>query len=734
MTKTEDGARAATMLGKTVEITKLVKELTDSVENAMLYRGQMLRDYDTASALWPGQTDDGRQWDEFKGKGQAAPWDGAADTRQFLVDGLIGENVRICLAAWRAASLQASALRPVEGSGSAQTVTRLLRWMFDNHCKAMAERQLKIAARWQEQYGYAVMGVWWEERPRLTWKTLVLADMVESAKASAEQGDESNLAVMETLMDPVQDEQAEALLRGLSPILKPAGARKALRELRTKGETQIPDVEVFSSLPRWRALRPWVDVFFPAQMETVEETRWIARRQWLTEAQLRECALANGWDEKWLEDVCENARGKTFDDNPRQVMSQKIGQGVERAPWQNPAELKHLIEVVWYYQLGTHEEHMLPVMYLTVFCPMRPKNAREDEHYAFHGPMPDDHGEYPFIEFSREVTDHILAESRSIGQVGKQWQDELKHARDARINRADITTIPPLIVGSTLGKTPLQLGPGSQFPESRKDSIRWLNLPNQATDSAIVTQTTQVEVDTYFARVSDHVPSPLSQLALADKSASFLTNAGRCVTLSFQLAQQYLPDTTAQQIADDPTSIFHVTREDIRGQYAVKLTFNAQDLDFENSVKRIEAYKNLIIASDRTGAVNVPLFLEKASRMLDPDMAAGLIQAPEQAADAQRAKVRAAWTSILGGVDPEMPPVGNDDYQLQLSALEEILANPANADRLKAAPDSAMLFERFVKHLQFGVQQQQNQGTGLRGVKPIEWQQQQAPAALPVAQ
>ena len=717
---TDDEAREQTMLGKTVCPEDLTKELTDALEGALIYRTQNLRDYDTASALWPGQSEDGRAWDSVKGKGKAAPWDGAWDTRQMLCDGLIAEAVRIQLAAWDAAQLQASALRTPEGSGTAKAVSTLLTWMFGNHLKGMARRQLGIASRWQEQYGYAIMGVWWEEKPRLAWNKLVISEMVDAAKAAAEQGSDALLQLTDTLLDPMQDEQAEQLIMGLSPIVKKPAARRILRELRQEGESEVPTVEVVSSLPRWRALRPWVDVFFPARMETIADSRWIARRMWLTEAQVRECALADGWDADWVEDVCEHGRGQSFDSGTRETMMQKAGK-VYRAPWQNPEESKHLIEVVWYYTTGTHEEHSLPVMFLTVFCPMRPKNEADKDQYAFHGPLPEMTGVYPFVQFQREVTDHAMVESRSIPEVGKHWQDELKHTRDGRMNRNDVTNIPPLIRTGSLTKTALELGPGVQLSEKKGENMRWLPIPAQASDSTLVTEYTGKECDQYFARVSPHVPDPLWQLALKDKATGFLISAAECVSLSLKLAQQYLPETEAQRIADDPTSIFKVSKEDIRGQYAVRLVFNAMDLDFEKAVERIKAYKELIIASDRTGAVNIPRFLEMAATMLDPEMARGLIQPPEQAADAQRAKVKTAWTSILAGVEPDMPPVGGEDYGLQLAALEEILANPANTERLKAQPDSAMLFQRFIQHLQFGQQQQQNQGTGLRGVKPVEW-------------
>jgi hypothetical protein len=725
--------KAGALLSADVDTQELCDELRDSLSGALEYRGQQMRDFDTTFALWPGQSEDGRAWDETrKGAGltEAFPWNGASDSRNFLTDGLIAEQTRIMLAAVRRSRVQTTAVR-TGTSASAQTASTLLTWMFYTHLEAMMMQQLALVARWRQQYGSAIMGVWWQEEPRLSEVPLRLDEMIANAMAEAEKGNPAFLETTEILLDPMRDEQAIQILRGMSPIVTERGARRALNELREKREAILPGIEVVSSLPCWRALRPFVDVFYPARTESVAEARWIARRQWLTEAQLRGAAAANGWDQDWVEEVLENGRGQSFDSESRSETVRLIGSSVARAPWEDPEELEHLVEVIWFYQLGVHEDYLLPTLYLTVFCPACATDATKDEKslVAYHGPAKDEHARYPFVEFVRERVDHAFSEARSVAQIAKSWQAELKTERDNTVNRASVTTLPPLVVANTLGLTRLELGPGVQHSERKQGDIRWLNMPSQASDSAAVVERVEREADRYFARISEKVPEAAWQLMLEDLAGAFVLEVTQCMRLSLSLAQQYLPPTLAQRVAGDAQSTFTVGKEDIRGQYDVRLVFNANDINFATAVAKLEAYKNLVLAADRTGAVNTQKFLEMAARMLDPDMADQLVQTPEVAQETQVRAVKSAFVAILAGVEPDMAPVGSGvNYALQLQVLADLLQNPESKKRIQGQPDSRMLLERYVEHLQFGQMQTQNASTGRTGLKPLDWNKDMAAA------
>ena len=711
------------IVGENITLADLVDELNKSLDGSVLYRTQQARDYDTTFALWEGQTEDGRQWSKSIGKADSAfPWEGASDARVFYADGLISERVRTGMAAFRRSRVQATALHSTEPE-TAHAVQMLMQWLFYSHLRKDTERECALALRYREQYGAAIMHVGWHEDYRLIKRPIRLAELQDAAMQSLEKtGDRSFVDTVSMLTDPLMDEPAIEFLKKLSPLLKDKGAKKVLKELRTEGVSEIPDMERISSLPKWKALRPFVDVFFPARTESCKTSRWIAYRQFLNETQLRGMAIAHGWDEEWVTEAIERGKGETFDGTARAGVMQTVGKNVSRGPWNDNTEQQHLVEVVWYYHIATDEELELPCLFLTVFCPA------VTESHAFHGPSPDEHGQYPFVEFTREHIDDPFMESRGVAQIAKGWQAQLKTQRDSFVNRSAVNTLPPLITAGTLGKTRIEFGPGVQYPERRQGEIRWLPIPQNASDAANVTEQTEREADRYFARMSEHVPATATQLAVEDLAGSFLVELTECFALSLALAQQWLPETTVQRIVGNTPRPFKVTREEIQGRFDLRLSFSASDLDFENTIKKLDAWNKFILSADHVGAMNVPAYLEMAARQLDPDMAHLLISDPQAAAQAQVTAAKTAWSQMCNGVEPDMMPSGQN-YALQLQALQELMQNPLNQQRLQV-PDTKVLFERYVAHLQFGMSQQENAQTGKVGVPPLDWQRDLAKPAI----
>jgi hypothetical protein len=716
----DDTTPNAAIVGDEIKLADLLDELTASLDASVAIRTQQARDFDTTFALWEGQTDDERQWEKHKGKNKAFPWEGASDARVFYADGLIAEQTRIGMAAFRRSRVQATALHSTEPEAAHQ-VQMLMQWLFYSHLRAETERETELALRYRQQYGAAIMHIGWDEQYRLVKKPIRLADLQAAAMQTLEKtGDRRMADTISTLTDPLMDEPALAFLQALSPLLKPKAAQRVLKELRTEGKSELPDMERISSLPKWRALRPFVDVFYPPASESCKTARWIAYRQFLNETQLRGMAITHGWDADFVEEAIKKGKGQTFDGTSRADIMKDVGKNVTRGPWMDNAENQHLIELVWFYHLATDEELEMPCLFLTVFCPAVTETP------AFHGPSPDAHGHYPFVEFPRERVDGAFMESRGVPQVAKGWQGQLKKQRDAFVNRSDINTIPPLITTGSLGKTNIVIGPGVQHPERRSGEIRWMQIPQAASDAANVTAMTEREADRYFGRMSEHTPATATQLAVEDLAGGFLVQLTECFNLSLALAQQWLPETTVQRVVGNTARPFKVSREEIQGRFDLRLTFSASDLDFENTIKKLDAWNKFILSADHVGAMNVTAYLEMAARQLDPDMAALLISDQQSADAGQITAAKTAWAQMCNGVEPDMMPSGQN-YALQLQALEQLMQNPLNQQRLQV-PDTKLLFERYIAHLQFGMAQQENAQTGKVGVSPLNWQTDLKPA------
>jgi hypothetical protein len=707
-----DDEASADTVGDACDVEELLGELNDAVEGAQLYIEQQRRNYDTRNALWEGQSDDQRMWDENVGTDNSFPFDGASDARVFYADGLIAERVRIVMAAFRRMHLQAVPLRGA-GSDAAQNVTTLLTWLLRTQGLGATNRQVALLVNWVETFGYAVLAVGWREDIRVTMQPLNLDKMRAAAEAVAEQDGGQALAIVGVLVDPARDEQALALLRTLSPLLTKRGAGKVLRDLRKTGAAEVPQKETVGSLHWIEALRPYVDVFFPSRSDLQSEPpRWIARRQWLNEAEFRNLAAQHEWDEDWVEKVCQEGKGQTFDQTSRYNLMVRGGLDVERSWWMDSKEQEHLIEIIWHYRRGVHEDYQLPAMYLSVYCP-----AITDS-YGYHGPAEDE--QYPFFGFTREAMDKPTVESRGVAELADGWQRQLKTQRDAFINRAQQNSLPPLLISANamMARTRLDTSPGSQHTVANKAEVRYLPLPNTASDAAVVTDQTEREADRYMGRISEHVPPTAQALATEDLVGGFLTQFVEPVKRILQLAQVYLPPTTIVRITGDQTQAIEMSKEDIRGMFEIQLTFDPDDLNTELSLKKLEVWKELL-SLDTLGVVDRAELLRTFAKMLNRDMADRLVGTAQQASEKQVQMAKDAWTNIVSGVEPPMLAEGQN-YNLQLQTMMGLLQNPMNMKRLQALPDAAALFQRYIKHLQFGASQQQNAETGLKGVEPLD--------------
>jgi hypothetical protein len=721
MTLTGDRVQDADRVGTECNVARLVEEIETSLGAAELYIAQQIRDWDTTYSLWEGQTDDGRQWDDVRGADEAFPWDGASDARVFYADEIICEQVRIMRAACRRMRVQATPLRGAS-TEKAQNATILLTWLFNVHLKAHIDRQVGLLARWRQQFGYAVLGVWWRDDVRVKISTLKLGDLQKAAAIAAQNGQAQLQTLVSILADPAQDEQAIALLQVLSPLVTKRAARSMLQALRTKGECQLPKQEVVASLPRIKALRPFVDVFFPALADLQSDVppRWIAYRQFLPEAEIRSLAAQHGWEEKWVETVLERGRGKTFDNQARRAALRHLGETVARPWWQDSAELEHLVEIVWHYRRGVHELYDLPCHWLSVYCPAVKEYPNEagTPAYAFHGMLEDD--QYPFFGFTREDIDDATAESRGVAQIAKGWQADIKTERDQFRNRASINSLPPLLITASamMGRTRLPMGPGVQHPLAGKAEMKWLTLPQTGSDSAVALKQAEREGDRYFARAGEHTADTSVQLANEEIASGFLIQLTPPVSYILKLAQKHLAPVTIAQVTGD-TQLVELSHRDIDGMFDLQIQFNADDLNFELVLKKLEAWNQFLLAADTLGVIDRAEFLKAYARLLDKDLADRIVGSPQQATEKQVNAAKLAWTQIVSGVEPAMAPEGQN-YNLQMQVIQQLLQNPVNQQRIQMLPDARVLLQRYLQHLQFGAAQQQNAQTGKVGVKPLD--------------
>lgn len=692
-------------IGTDPNLPLLLTELQSSIAEAGWFIQQMARDYNTRFALWDGQSHDGRKHKVQLGR-EAFPFEGASDQRIRLADEFINEDVKMLKTAWRRSVIQTTAIGS-NNIASAQKVTWLMEWLFKNHLKAETDCEVELLANWRQTHGLAVMGVFWEQERRLEMKQLDAFVLRDAAIAAAEQGDPGALLMMEKIMDPLQEPAMVEMLQQMAPILDAQGARKVLRDLRYLRTAEIPVAYPIKSLPRLMALRPFVDVFWQAGAKSLQRSRWVAHSEWLTETELRDRVVTDGWDADFVTKAIEQKGKSALAGVDNFTMDWTINRS-RTSTGQN--DYRDLIQVFHFYRKGIDRRTGVPALYCTIASP-----AVKDS-YARHELAPYQHGKYPYVEFVRERIDGPMTESRGMADILAPSQNEVKAQRDARTDVTSITTMPPALVPMSRAKTRLSFGPGTQHGVRKPGEISWMTPPMNDGRSVEMERAVRASADRYSGRFGDNTPPVIAQLFAQDLTESFLGEMAAVGQMTLQLAQQYLTDMQVMRVVGNLAQPFHIDRDQIQGQFDMQLTFDARLIDMEFVQQKMAAFEKLLNA-DQMGVIDRAGYIAIAATWLDPNLAERVVRSPDAAAQSEAADEKNNLSLIINGIEPQMVEAGQN-YGLRLQTLEETLrANPIMPQLIEAREDRKALLEARIKHLNFMIQQQQNASTGRTGAE-----------------
>ena len=134
---------------------------------------------------WPGQWPDGRKHDLSNDPhGAAIPWDGASDSRPFLVDDVINERTAMLNAAfWRAMVQQ---LGTGGESDEAAYAVALVEWLLFTKFPQMFMDEVELSSNYQETYGWCLLAPRWKRELGIKRLTLTM-EMINSVASQAQQ-------------------------------------------------------------------------------------------------------------------------------------------------------------------------------------------------------------------------------------------------------------------------------------------------------------------------------------------------------------------------------------------------------------------------------------------------------------------------------------------------------------------------------------------------------------------
>jgi hypothetical protein len=349
----------------------------------------------------------------------------------------------------------------------------------------------------------------------------------------------------------------------------------------------------------------------------------------------------------------------------------------------------------------------------TVWSPLVP------EKYGRHEPFGYDHGEQPFIALVRERVESALADSRSVPEIAGTFQTTIKTQRDAQNDRAQINSIPPLLVPLWRAGAEVKIGPAAQIPEKVGGELRWMPPAQNTGDHNKAEETADLALARYFGRMREGVDPRRVQLAQERLITSSLGEIGQAMSMTLQLCQQFMAEETVERVVGKLRIPFKISREEIQGKFNLLLTFDAQNLNPQLVEAKLKAIQTMLLPIDNEGVINRAKLVEMGARLLDPYWADAIVGSPEAAAQSETEDEMNNLNLIATGVEPPMRPEGQN-YQLRLATLMSgVQENPFLAQRIQSQPDSLAMFKARVQHLQTMAEQYGiNKEIGRTGAEP----------------
>lgn len=674
------------------KVAQIISDIDQADADGSTYMQRKLRNWNTRYCIWAGQSEDGRKRAGSRGTAPF-PWEGASDVRIRLADNIIRDNCALLVNSFFKARVQ---IQPVEALDAPQKAAAetVLKWLLFQHCLDDLRREIRLAAEFRETFGLSVLAVEWQQTKRTEVKTFSL----EQAKQMLAESQDPNLAaLLQTVMDPLQEDVAAELLGEIVPEL---GKVAKVRELRDKGVVEWEQPYIFDNRPSFTALEPWEDIIFPVQTYSLQRASFVARRELLTETELRERGAVEGWDQDWIE------RASKFKGQVR-----RVNMNIHRTDQFLEEQNRDMIEIYHVYRKEFDDKAKSIRVTRSIVHYSVPDKC------AVHEVLPYAHGMYPFVELPRERATRPLLESRGIPELVHTAQNEIKIQRDFRADRASISILPPLKVPASRGKFDLVIGPAVQIPERRPNEIGWMEPPRQDNSSIEVENATRFDVNNYFGRMAEGVPPQMAMLHTQELIDSWLLDMKLVVQQAFALAQQYLTPEEVARVTGNPLQ-FGGSPSDIRGRYDITAEFDARLLDAEALGAKLDYLAKVLVPLDSFGVIDRPGLVKYMFQAVDPNLAGILVKDIGAATQAEIEDEQAAFAKIAAGTEPPLKE-GGQNAQVRLQTLQQIIqGNPAVQQRYQQDEIFKRMIDARAQAFQFRLQQEQNAVIGRVGAQP----------------
>jgi hypothetical protein len=658
------------------DINALADAYNTTLGDLDTYFDTCLRSYNDRRNIWDGKTEDLR-----KSGATAFPWQGASDQEV----NVIGERINTYVSIFDQA-LQRSHIKAFPTSmasmARAGVVSSFLKWMKSSYIPDF-KNQMEQGANYLLEKGLMVTYVGWKRESRTYLQPMTLDEIAEQAPE-----------LIEIILDETNDDIVISMLQQAFPKLSDKRAKKCVKELRTKGETQIPAPRQSVDCPVAYACAPDGEVIFPSYVSDPQRAPWIFWRCFLTAQELEKKVTNEGWDEDWVENAIQNLRG-----NDSMYYD---GEKMKRASLLPIVDEQELVMVVYAYQRLIDEEDGSEGIYCTVFHP-------DTDGYAKHELL-NGMDDYPFVVTRLANDQKRMYETLSFADILRGPQMQIKTERDSRIDRASLATLPPIM--HPAGRPPSDWGPGRRVPYRRLGEIAFGPVPQMDQGSMEIEMAMKIQADRAVGLDLDNPLATIKQQFYINK---FLDHVRDVLTMAFKLYQRVGPDEVFFQVTGNPNGQI-MSKGSPDDNFSIVVSFDTQSSDPEVAETQLRNMVSLL-QFDRNGRLDTDKLLEFSAQAINPMFADYVLQPAEEAQQKVMKEVTDDIAKIYAGIEVPARPNG---AQIAMQMLQAYVQQPDVAQRASSDEAFGQRLQKYAEQYQFQMQQMQNAQIGKIGTAPAE--------------
>ena len=657
-----------------------INALTDAYDTCLVdldyYFESCLRSYNDRRNIWDGKSDDLR-----KNGANAFPWQGASDQEVNVV----GERIDMYVAMFDQA-LSRSHIKAFPTSMAAMpkaaVVSGFLKWMRSTYIPDF-KRQMELGGNYLMEKGIMVSYVGWNREKRTYLQSVNLQQIAQASPDLAEM-----------ILSEQDDEMLIDMLQQSFPDLSTKRAKKAIKELRNMGVTEIPLARQTVDCPVVYACAPDGEVMFPSYISDPQRAPYMFWRTFLTAQELEKKVTNEGWDRKWVDNAIETLRGK----DSMYLDGEKV-KTQTRLPITDDNDL---VMVVYAYQRLIDEEDGSEGIYCTVFHPQTDGYAK---HELLNG-----YDDYPFVVTRLSNDQKRMYEVQTFSDILRGPQMQIKTERDSRIDRASLATLPPIM--HPAGRPPSDWGPGRRVPYRRLGEVAFGPIPQRDDGSVESEMSMRGQAD---RAVGLDLQNPLSAARQQYYIGKFLDHVKDVLTMAWKLYQRMGPDEVFFQVTGNPNPQV-MTKGNPDENFSITVSFDSVSNDPDTAETQL---KNMVSLTqlDRNGILDINKILEFAASSINPIFADYVLQPVEEAQQKVAKNVTDDLAKIFSGIEVPAQPNG---AQIAMQMVQAYVQQPDVAARAQSDEAFAARLQKYANQYQFQLQQAQNAEIGRIGTAPAQ--------------